>query len=230
MNDAFNPWQVQVTGSAAALEHLLEHFAKPPLRFSAAAQPGLVEFQSDSFLSCSTVDEVRAIATRELHVISGVVAIDRRSSDILRLGPVFRNNRAGGRDAIIAVESVVMMIEPGEVSLTHTRTDSDGNQVVVEPPPPGTVALARAALTDEGVGKAMRLVMANDFRKWVDLYSLHEVIEADVGGMRALAARGWGSAADLKALQTFRQFGRSRWRCVSTRKRADHSAISPDVH
>lgn len=198
MDDPFNPWQVQVTGSASALAHLLRHFSKPPLQFSVAALPDQVEFQSASFLTCSTVDEVRAIACRELHVISGVLATDRRSTDVLRLGAVFKNNQAGGRDVIVALESAAMVIETGEVSLALTRTDSDGNRVVVEPPPPRTVALTRLALTDENVGKAMRLVIAADFKSWVGLYRLLDVIEEDVGGLRALTAREWGSSSDLR--------------------------------
>jgi hypothetical protein len=198
MSDMFNTWQVQVTGSAPALEHLVRHFTKPPLRFSAAALPGQAEFESASFLTCSTVDEVRAIAIRELHVISGVLATDRRSSDVLRLGAVFKSKPEGGRDVFVTVESAAIVISGGEVTLTLTRTDSDGRQVVIEPPPPRTVALARLALEDENVGKAMRLVTADDFRSWGGLYRLLDVIEADVGGLRALAALEWGSSADLR--------------------------------
>jgi hypothetical protein len=198
MNNTFNPWKVQVTGSASALEHLVTHFIKPPLRFSAGSQPGQVEFQSESFLACSTVSEIRAIATRELHVISGVLATDERSSDLLQVGAVIKNKPGGGRDVFVTAISATVTIGGFKVTAVGTVTDINGNKVVVEPPPPRTIALAALALADKNVGKAMRLVTADDFRTWVGLYRLHEVIESDVGGMHPLTARGWGSATDLR--------------------------------
>lgn len=198
MNHTVNPWRVQVTGSAPALAHLVKHFTRLPLRFSVGAQPGQLEFESESFGACTTADEVRAIAIREVQILSGVLATDGRSSDALQVGAVFKNRPDGGRDVFVAVTSATLTISGGEITALVTRTDGNGNQVVVDPPPPRTISLTSLALADKNVGKAMRLVTAGDCRTWVGLYRLHEVIESDVGGMHALTARCWGSSTDLK--------------------------------
>jgi hypothetical protein len=197
MTNNLNPWYVQVRGLADDLAHLTKYFTAPPLRFSAAELPGQLDFQSDSFLTCSMPNEVLAKAEEELLIVSGALALEGKSSRALKAGAVYKSNAAGGRDVFVTITgSLAVTVEIGAVVVTGT--DGDGKPITREPPAPRTTALARLALADRNVAKVMRLATAVDFKTWVGLYRVHEVVESDVGGMKELSRLGWGSERDLR--------------------------------
>lgn len=197
MSISTNPWQVQIQGSASDLEHLARHFTLPPAIIVKDDRGGGYLYESIAFAACSTSGDVLAVADEELSVLSGVLKLTRDSHEPLHTDAVYRLNSAGGRDVFVHItETLQIRCEVGEI--TVTVTDSQGNVVTRPSPPPRTVLLAGLATIDVAVAKAMRLLSAPDSKSWVGLYRLHEVIEADVGGERALKKRGWGSARDLK--------------------------------
>jgi hypothetical protein len=75
---------------------------------------------------------------------------------------------------------------------------SSGNVRVVTPSPPFSVSLMQLALVNDSVARVMGLLAKADAFTWVGLYRIHEVIEADLGGEKALIKRGFGSALQLK--------------------------------
>lgn len=197
MNASANPWQVQIRGWGSDLEHLARHFQSQPYRVTKDERDGGFFYESDAFASCSTSEEVLALAEKEFCVLSGVLKLSRGSHEPLRAGAVYKRNAAGGRDVFVHLHDTLQIrAELGEV--TVMVTDSQGNVVTKPAPPPRTIAIARLAVTDGAVAKAMRLLSAADSHSWVGLYRIYEVVEADVGGEPALKKRGWGSAGDLK--------------------------------
>lgn len=197
MNASANPWQVQIRGCGSDLEHLARHFGSQAVRVVSDEGGGGFVYASDEFETCSTAEEVFAIAERELCVLSGILKICRGSHEPLLAGAVYKRNAAGGRDVFVQIrDSLQIRAEVGDVTLTVT--DCRGNVVTNHSPPPRTIAIARLAPKDGAVAKAMRLLSAEDSQTWAGLYRIYEVVEADVGGEAALKTRGWGSSGDLK--------------------------------
>lgn len=197
MNSSATPWQVQIQGWASDLEHLARHFASSPVKVLKDDRDNCFLYESDTFATCANSEEVLAKADEELAILSGVLRLERDSPESLRTGSVYKRNANGGRDVFVHIrESLQLRAEFGEISVTIT--DAQGNAVQKPSPPARTVLVARLATVDAAVAKAMRLVATPDFKTWVGLYRLHEVIEADVGGEHTLKRCGWGSARDLK--------------------------------
>jgi hypothetical protein len=190
-------WQVQVQGWNSDPEHLARHSASTPFLVSKDGRDGCFLYESDSFATCQTSEEVLELADDELLVLSGVLKRMRDSPQPLRTGAVYRRNAAGGRDVFVHIhEGIQVRAEVGEV--TVTVTDADGNVINRPAPLPRTVTVAQLAASDILVAKVMRLLAAPDYKSWVGMYRMHEVIEADVGSENALKKRGWGSTQDLK--------------------------------
>ena len=190
-------WQVQIQGSQSDLEHLERHYNAPPTRvLKDALGPGFL-YESASFAACASSENVLAIAEAELSVLSGALKFAKGSYQPLSVGAVFRSNGAGGRDAFVHLrDSLQVRVEFGEP--TVRVFDPEGKDITPVAPPPRTVLLARLALTDHAVAKALRLHASADSKSWVGLYRLYEVIEDDVGGQEALKKRSWGLARDQR--------------------------------
>lgn len=196
MTSLANQWQVPVQGAIQDLEHLARHFTALPrvIRRDTAA-PGFV-YESDAFARCTTSEEVLATADQEFSVLSGVIKLTRGSSEPLLCCGVYRRNAAGGRDTYLRVHDAVHAHIVDEVALTVMETN--GNAVITQTLPPRTVVLANLAFSDQSVEKALRLTLQADFRSWVGLYRLFELIEADIGGQAILITRGWSTEPALK--------------------------------
>lgn len=191
-------WQVQLEGDHRDLEYLARTFPAGPQKVLRDSHgPGFL-YESTSFHSCTTSEEVEQVAETQLAVLSGILKLERDARDPLRHGAVYKPNQNGGRDIFVRVrESIQARVEFGAV--IAIVTDAAGNVVAPPPPPPPRSALLLAlSSTDGAVAKALRLLSAPDVMTWVGLYRLHEVIEADVGGQHMLAKSGWGSAEDLR--------------------------------
>ena len=197
MNASANRWQVQIQGWGSDLDHLARNFESQPVRVARDERDGGFVYESDAFATCSTSEEVLELAEKELRVLSGVLKLSRGFHEPLRTGAVYKRNAAGGRDVFVHIRDTLQIrAEAGDV--TVTVTDSEGKVVTKPLPPPRTIAIARLALTDAAVAKAMRLLSAADSQTWVGLYRIYEVVEAEVGGEPALKTRGWGSSGDQK--------------------------------
>jgi hypothetical protein len=197
MSTASQPWQIQVQGWASDLEHLARHFTSAPIVVVKDPRGDGFLYESEAFGSCTNSEQVLAKAEEELAVLSGVLRLERDSPEPLRAGAVYKQNANGGRDVFVHIrEGIQLRAEFGEVTIT--TTDAQGNVIRRPSPPARTVWVTRLSAKDPAVAKAMRLVAAPDFKTWVALYRVHEVIEADVGGEHALKKKGWGSGRDLK--------------------------------
>ncbi len=191
-------WQVQIEGDIRDLKFLAEVFATGARKvLRDEKSPGYL-YESDSFHSCSTSQEVEQLAKGELAIISGILKLERDARDGLKCGAVFRLNPTGGRDVFVSIrEGLEARVEMGAV--TPVVTDSAGNVIAQPaPPPPRSAVLLQLAAGDTAIAKVLRLLSASDAMTWVGLYRIHEVIEDDVGGQHKLEKQGWGSADDLR--------------------------------
>ena len=189
-------WEVSVQGRDSDLRYLATHFATPPMVVVQSDADGRYVLRLDAFCTCSDSTEVLEVAERELVILSGILKLERSSTESLQTGAVFRR-RNGGRDVFVHVrDTLKVKLEMGEP--TVTVTDSHGNPVPRVVKPPRSVRIAAICARESAVAKAMRLFAAADARTWVGLYRIFEVIESDVGGQVALGKRPWGSVMDLE--------------------------------
>lgn len=186
-------WQVQLEGDASDLEFLARIFATGPRKVLRDEKGLGYLYESDSFHSCSTSEEVEQLAERELAVLSGILKLERDARDGLKYGAIYRPNLNGGRDIFVHFrESLQVRVEMGVV------TDAAGNVIDQPPPPPRSAVLLQLSTRDAAVARVLRLLGAPDAMTWVGLYRIHEVIEGDVGGQRALERQNRDSADDLR--------------------------------
>jgi hypothetical protein len=192
-----NPWQIQIQGWASDLEHLALHTASKSRRIVRDEKNSNFLYESNSFDACMESVEVLKIANEELSVLSGVLKLTRNSHEVLKTSAVYKKNATGGKDVFVHLhESLQIHVEIGEV--TVTITDPDGRITTRPSPQPRTITIAELAIVDPAVAKTLRLVADPNFKSWVNLYRIHEVIDKDVGGENALKNKGWGSESDLK--------------------------------
>ena len=191
-------WQVQLEGDARDVTFLAEVFPTGPRKVLRDVMGSGYLYESDSFHSCLTSQEVEQLAESELAVLSGILKLERDARDGLKYGAVFRLNPAGGRDVFVSIhDSLQVRVEAG--AATVIVTDAAGNVIAQPlPPPPRSTVLLRLAAEDTAIAKVLRLLSASDAMTWVGLYRIHEVIQDDVGGQHKLETQGWGSADDLR--------------------------------
>jgi hypothetical protein len=191
-------WQVKLEGDIRDLEFLANILGSGTRKVLRDERSSGYLYESDSFHSCSTSEDVERLAEEELAVLSGILKLERDARDGLKYGAVYRTNQNGGRDIFMRIhESLEIRVEMGAV--TAVVTDAAGNVITQPaPPPPRSVVLLQLAAGDAAVAKVLRLLSAPDAMTWVSLYRNHEVIEHDVGGQHKLEKQGWGSPDDLR--------------------------------
>ena len=191
-------WQVALVGDPQDLAFLGQTFEFGSCKVLRDAQNSGYLYESDSFHRCNSFQEVEQIAETELATLSGILKLERDSRDALRYGSVYKSNQNGGRDIFVRIEESAHLRD--EVSaVVAARTGAEGNGVESPPrPPPRAAVLLALSCVDAAVAKSLRLLSAPDVKSWVNLYRLHEVIEADVGGRHTLEKLSWGSAEDLR--------------------------------
>ena len=190
-------WQVQLEGDVRDLEFLAGVFATGPRKVLRDERGSGYLYESDSFHSCSTSEEVEQLANGELAILSGILKLERDARDGLKHGAVYRLGPTGGRDVFVRIhESLQVRVEMG--AMTAVVSDAAGNVITQPGPPrPRSAVLLGLASGDPAVAKVLRLLSASDAMTWVGLYRIHEVIEDEVGGQHKLEKQGWGSADDL---------------------------------
>lgn len=192
-----NIWHLQLHGHPSDLAHLADNLSLPQVAVKVDCRDGGCTLYSDAFEDAQDSATVLARAIPILAILNGLLRIIRNVSDPVSTGAVFRTNASGGRDVFLHPAPAVVRIETWPVSVTIA--DKDGNAVPAPPPPPSrTHLLARLAVTNPIVAKAMRLLAAPDSRTWVGIYRLYEVIEGDLGSRSSLIDKGWASKSDIR--------------------------------
>lgn len=191
-------WQVQLEGEAHDLSYLAQVLANGPRTVVYDERTSGYAYQSESFLSSSTPEEVGQLAVKELAVLSGVLKIERNARTPLAYGGVYRLNADGTRDIFVSLQFAID-IRADFAAVTCKVTDAFGNVIASPPPPPPrALVLFNLAAKDNAVAKVLRLLSAAEVMTWVGMYRLYEVVEEDVGGQHQLEKKSWGSPEDLK--------------------------------
>jgi len=127
-------WQVQLEGDVRNLEFLAGVFATGPRKVLRDERLSGYLYESDSFHSCSTSEEVEQLANGELAILSGTLKLERDARDGLKHGAVYRLGPTGGRDVFVRIhESLQVRVEMG--AMTAVVSDAAGN-VITQPGPP----------------------------------------------------------------------------------------------
>jgi hypothetical protein len=191
-------WQVQLQGDVRDLKFLAEVFATGPRKVLCDDKGSGYLYESESFHSCSNLQEVEQLAESELAVLSGILKLERKARGSFKHGAIFRLNPTGGRDVFVSIhESIEVQVELGDV--TVVLTDAAGKIIAqTAPPPPRSAVLLQLAIESAAVEKVLRLLSAPDAKTWVGLFRIFEVIEDDVGGNHMLKKQGWGSSDDMR--------------------------------
>jgi len=187
---------VLLTGDEPDLSRLTEGLSTGDVLVSAAdGERWLVAAALDE------LDDVDAVKERAEHVVAYLNGLAKIRVDDFRGVSVGGLKRRNGEDhhyrwvsdSIRVTDSVALMItrEDGTVEHVDTSIKLDADVAV--------------ACRDERVQRALRLFGAGD-RDWRELYKVLEVIEADVGGARAIVIAGW---ADEAALRRFKHTANS---------------------
>lgn len=186
-------WEVAVHGHPLDLDYFARQFKAPPVVVVKRDDADGYALRLDEFENCPDSASVLAAAERQLVLLTGALMLERRAVDPLSAGAVYRKHPGGGNDVFVFVRDTLRVrIDMGTPVVTVT--DADGRVVPQPVEEPRSVRVMRLCTTDAAVEKAMRLNAATDARSWVGLYRLYEVIEANVGGEKALVQHGWSSS------------------------------------
>lgn len=189
-------WQVVIHGRQSDLDHLVCHFDGVECSVVKDDQNLDYVLESSDFDGCMTSQDVLDWANARLAVLSGILFLEREAREPLKAGAVVRRAPDGHRE--IFVEIVERLTLSDEVTASLDRAVGS-TEIVQSVPlsPPRTVAIARLAMRDAAVAKAMRLWPTGS-DDWVGLYRIYEVVETDVGGVSALQGMGWAPGPNLK--------------------------------
>ena len=191
------PWELRLEGDRSDLAFLSRNFNGPPLEvlFDPTDDCYLLRAASLAFLR--TAQQVVDAAQPVLALLSGALRLLRSSEEILMSGAVYRRHADGKRDIALFFHETLKV--RSEVTGTLSVAGASATSLPVRASP--VVSLVEQAMKDQSVAKALRL-LAGDPDTWVGLYRIHEVIDNDVGGERALIKKGWVGSRQLKTIQT----------------------------
>ena len=189
-------WQALVEGDLQDLEYLVRVFGSGTRRILRDRLTSGFLYESDTFNTCRTSDDVEQIAAGELEELSGILRLELNAREALRLGAIVKPNPNGGRDTYVRVRGLGSQVRIGIP--TAVITDAAGNPSAFQAPPPRSLVISQIAESDSAVAKVLRLLSMDDAATWGGLYRIHEVIEADMGGESNLKHQGWGSEGDPK--------------------------------
>ena len=190
-------WEVRIEGAIPDLEHLASHFVSGNVTIRKDLTNAEFLLSSDRFLTLTQSDAVLNAARVITALLSGVLRFTKHSKTLVEPSVVYRRKADGSADVF------VNLIDRIEVTAEDSMIFGTGDVLrgtvrVVTPSPPLSVSLMQLALVNDSVARVMGLLAKADAFTWVGLYRIHEVIEADLGGEKALIKRGFGSALQLK--------------------------------
>ena len=185
-------WMVQLIGDSSDLSALAESLNAADVNISHDGQSYIM--MSAAFSSDLSADGVRKKAQDIVDVLNGAIRLVLDSTEAIRLGAVYRIRDDGSREISVFPEPNVIHLRAvaGTVQITHV----DGTVQVFHPAAPVKEWLAIAAQS-KAVAKVLRLVAGGPF-DWVNLYKAFEIVEADVGGVDAVASAGWATKSSIR--------------------------------
>jgi hypothetical protein len=182
-------WQVELQGEDSDLKHLSRNGNSSTFRVIRDHRSQHYMYESELLADCQTPQEVLAVTKECLNALSGALKFTRNSPRPISASAVFRSGDSGERTTFVSLNEAVIC--RSEATVEVLITDSLGNCIIGPDGASREIAIAKLALHDNAVAKVMRLLCAADEKTWVGMYRIHEVIEDDLGGERAMKTLSW---------------------------------------
>ncbi len=164
-------WQVNLHGDKDDLEGLSKIFTSSDIQIIRESNGYILE--SSSFKGCTDSDAVKGIADRLLMAINAIKQLDFFSSDPIRRGAIQCKDDQGHRQ--ISLDCSYTVKTGAKASISVNKSDGTTEESV-----PGKQMMKWIPLmeSDERVQRVFNL-MNHDFRSWVGLYKVIEVVQED---------------------------------------------------
>lgn len=196
MNPILNTWKIQLLGDILDLQFLQQHFNEFNIRVLKGCQDNEYFYESDSFKSSLTPNEVLKNAENELLILTGILRLEGRGLRALQAGAVFKATPSGQTEIFLNIVETAHVRAECSVSLQTSDPEGHITQSVIQNIP-RSLRLVNLAESTPAIAKALRLIGAKGAKSWVELYRILEVIIDDVGGSKQLELTGLCSAKDL---------------------------------
>jgi hypothetical protein len=183
-------WLVSLDGQKFDLQDLATQLQSPD--WSVEEDRGGYVLRSSAFGLLTTDGQVFERANQLVQTINGLAAVVIPGFQPVQVGHVVRVHDDGRRLAHAYLSGT--MTARGRLTATPVVAGRSRPQPRQVSP---LESLLRVASGDSKVVEAMRYFQARG-RRWLNLYKVLEVIEQDVGGDRALRAKGWVSGRSLR--------------------------------
>ena len=185
-------WRVRLDGDPSDLWRLSEDLRDSDLTVVRDDKTSF--YLTSSSFEAMREDFILRAAEARLSLLNGIARLSYQSHRKITLAGIEMVNKDGSR------RSFGVGFAAG-----HSRAVGHGvairNGVPAVNPAP-TQAQRYASLSrDERVARILRLLGTDTSElTWPKLYNIYEIIEAECGGAKGIAARGWAALADMKCL------------------------------
>lgn len=183
-------WEVQINGNVHDLRELTKSLLSDELRIT--ERDGQYYLVTTRFENLVSSEEVRALASEMLPILTGTVRLSLGGRTPLRIMNVARVKDDGIREVFVVITETIHVRDSFSVEIQR----SDGTVEMISPTNK-VQEWVNLGLSDPKVAKALRLFGTEDYN-WVNLYRLYEVIEDDVGGMDKIIKRRWVTKGAIK--------------------------------
>jgi hypothetical protein len=193
------PWMIEIKGDPFDIQELFVLNFLPDI--TVTEEDGRYYLCSEDFNSQTEAREVFNIGIKLVNIINGIAQLEIENWRNITAHDVARNEANGTRSQFVFPEPIVGR---SRVSTNATVIHEDGTTEDRRPPSALESELILARNNPE-IERALRLYGSRE-HSWGNLYIIYEVIEADVGGKEAIAAKGWTSK---KKIENFKRTANS---------------------
>lgn len=183
-------WEIQLGGSKSDLDDLCAVFTSPPIKVESRGNSYFLKAESLSALQSHK--EVEVQAAELVALLAGASRLTLGSRATIHVANIALLNDDGTRSVFLAAHDTIGVTVRAELEIRSA--DGKITRVLPAARAPEWMSIA---VSNPAVAKALRLFGANS-GSWVDLYRILEVIIGNVGGVDALAARGWITKAKIR--------------------------------
>lgn len=177
-------WRVRVAGDSATLEHWLQGQ-------QLVVQEGSYLLNPEIFLGCTSVEEVRRVADKQLFKLNRYAATYLPSLGGVRAHQI-SGWEAGRETHYVQVEAAIAI---AKASVEVWVGEADGSMRRIEDQSPEVQLWDRLLDDDDSVVKVERL-LEEQAHDWVNLVRVLEIIERDVGGKPELIQQGFSNRTE----------------------------------
>lgn len=179
---------VELQGDPDDLRELSLSFNQGDVAISREGEKYLLK--SSRFEPTLTPEQIQSEAKNIVTLLTGASRLALGSRQPIRVSGAYKERDDGRPPAIyLFLEPAIARAQVGNPTVIIKNTDGSIETYYPADPMKDWISIA---LTDEAVATAFRIISTAPF-DWVNLYRIYEVIDADAGGLDAIAAAGWAT-------------------------------------